>query len=131
MIDTDRLATWMDETGLPGKGEPIEHRYVTPVARRTRYTRSAAESSTGLCESHRLAPESRDEGMLREWRIIEALDGSDVPHTRAIAMCADKSVLGRPFYMMGFVDGWSPMNTDGWPAPSTRTSRPERASPTS
>jgi len=63
------------------------------------------------------APESRDEGILREWRIIEALDGSDVPHTRAIAVCPDKSVLGRPFYIMGFVEGWSPMNTDGWPAP--------------
>jgi aminoglycoside phosphotransferase (APT) family kinase protein len=26
-------------------------------------------------------------------------------------------VLGRTFYLMGWVDGWSPMNTDGWPAP--------------
>jgi len=55
--------------------------------------------------------------MIREWRIIDALDGSDVPHVRAIALCTDSSVLGRPFYIMGFVDGWSPMNTDGWPAP--------------
>ena len=26
-------------------------------------------------------------------------------------------MLGRTFYLMGWVDGWSPMNTDGWPAP--------------
>lgn len=27
-------------------------------------------------------------------------------------------MLGRPFYLMGFVDGWSPMDTPGtWPAP--------------
>ena len=26
-------------------------------------------------------------------------------------------MLGRTFYIMGFVDGWSPMNVDGWPAP--------------
>ena len=32
-------------------------------------------------------------------------------------MCEDPSVLGRTFYLMGWVDGWSPMNTDGWPAP--------------
>ena len=63
------------------------------------------------------APESRDGGIIREWRIIEALDGTDVPHTPAIAVCEDKSVLGRSFYLMGYVDGWSPMNTDGWPAP--------------
>ena len=64
------------------------------------------------------APASRDEGILREWRIIEALDGTDVPHTEAIAVCTDPSVLGRTFYLMGFVDGWSPMYTRRqWPAP--------------
>lgn len=63
------------------------------------------------------APETHDEGIHREWRIIEALDGTDVPHTAAVAMCEDKSVLGRNFYLMGYVDGWSPMNTDGWPPP--------------
>jgi aminoglycoside phosphotransferase (APT) family kinase protein len=55
--------------------------------------------------------------MVREWRIIEALDGTDVPHTKAIALCTDPSVLGRPFYLMGFVDGWSPMDHKGWPEP--------------
>ena len=40
-----------------------------------------------------------------------------MPHTAAIAACEDQSVLGRAFYLMGYVDGWSPMNTDGWPAP--------------
>ena len=64
------------------------------------------------------APATRDEGILREWRIIEALDGTDVPHTAAVAVCTDPAVLGRTFYLMGFVDGWSPMGlTDGWPAP--------------
>ena len=28
-------------------------------------------------------PADRDDGILREWRIIEALDGTDVPHTAA------------------------------------------------
>ena len=57
------------------------------------------------------APADRDNGIVREWRIIEALDGTDVPHTEAIAVCTDPSVLGRTFYLMGFVDGWSPMAT--------------------
>jgi aminoglycoside phosphotransferase (APT) family kinase protein len=61
---------------------------------------------------------------MREWRITEALEGTDVPHTPAIAACSDQSVLGRAFYLMGFVDGWSPMGlatgADGhkhWPEP--------------
>jgi aminoglycoside phosphotransferase (APT) family kinase protein len=65
------------------------------------------------------APPDRDKGILREWRIIEALDGTEVPHTTAVGVCPDASVLGRPFYLMGFVDGWSPMGLvqRRWPAP--------------
>ena len=56
---------------------------------------------------------------MREWRIIEALNGTNVPHTEAIAVCTDPAVLGRTFYLMGFVDGWSPMGMERgvWPAP--------------
>ena len=64
------------------------------------------------------APPDRDKGILREWRIIEALDGTEVPHTAAIGVCEDGGVLGRPFYLMGFVDGWSPMDQHGkWAEP--------------
>jgi aminoglycoside phosphotransferase (APT) family kinase protein len=50
----------------------------------------------------------------------QALNGTDVPHTEAVAVRDDKSVLGRTFYLMGFVDGWSPMGVPGgpgWAAP--------------
>jgi aminoglycoside phosphotransferase (APT) family kinase protein len=40
-----------------------------------------------------------------------------VPHTEALAVCTDPAVLGRTFYLMGYVDGWSPMGRKGWPAP--------------
>ena len=117
MIDVDRLATWMDEAGLPGKGEPIEATYVSGGSQNEIYEIRRGELHGAVRIPPPAAPESRDEGILREWRIIEALDGTDVPCTPALGRCADKSVLGRTFYMMGFVDGWSPMNTDGWPAP--------------
>ena len=54
----------------------------SPAARRTRSTRSAAASSTARSASRRRPrPRRRDGGIIREWRIIEALDGTDVPHT--------------------------------------------------
>jgi len=28
-MDLDRLGDWMDSTGLPGKGEPIDSRYIS------------------------------------------------------------------------------------------------------
>lgn len=32
-------------------------------------------------------------------------------------MCEDPAVLGRAFYLMGFVEGWSPMGRTTWPEP--------------
>ena len=117
MIDVDRLATWMDEAGLQGKGEPIEAGYVSGGSQNEIYEIRRGELHGAVRIPPPPAPGNRDEGILREWRLIEALDGTDVPCTPALGMCADRSVLGRAFYVMGFVDGWSPMNTRGWPAP--------------
>lgn len=117
MIDIERLADWMDATGLPGAGEPIEHDFVSGGTQNEIYEIKRGDLHAALRIPPASAPETRDAGIMREWRIIEALDGTDVPHTAAIASCEDQSVLGRAFYLMGFVDGWSPMNTDGWPAP--------------
>ena len=54
------------------------------AAARTRSSRSAAATSTARSASRRTtAPAARDEAILREWRIIDALDGTDVPaHAR-------------------------------------------------
>lgn len=118
MIDTGRLGSWMDDAGLPGKGEPVESSFISGGSQNEIYEIRRGELHGALRIPPTTAPESRDAGILREWRIIEALDGTDVPHTPAIAACTDASVLGRTFYLMGFVDGWSPMGIGGrWPAP--------------
>lgn len=118
MIDFERLATWMDDEGLPGKGEPIEHRFLSGGSQNEIYEIRRGDEVCVIRIPPPTAPAPRDEGILREWRIIEALDGTDVPHTPAVAMCEDQSVLGRAFYLMGLVEGWSPMDMgDSWPAP--------------
>jgi aminoglycoside phosphotransferase (APT) family kinase protein len=117
-IDVDRLGAWMDESGLAGKGEPIEHRYISGGSQNEIYEIRRGDLHCAIRIPPPTAPAPRDDGIVREWRIIEALDGTEVPHTSAIAVCTDPSVLGRTFYLMGFVDGWSPMGlTNGWPAP--------------
>jgi len=119
VIDLDRLARWMDDEGLPGKGEPVEHAFIAGGSQNEIYEIRRGELHAALRIPPPSAPPTRDEGILREWRIIEALDGTDVPHTPAIAACTDPAVLGRTFYLMGFVDGWSPMGLvdHKWPAP--------------
>ncbi|KVN35633.1 aminoglycoside phosphotransferase [Burkholderia stagnalis] len=47
----------------------------------------------------------------REYRVMDALAGTDVPVARMHALCDDESVIGRAFYVMAFVDGrvlWDP-----------------------
>ncbi|BBX01418.1 acyl-CoA dehydrogenase [Mycolicibacterium moriokaense] len=117
-IDVARLSAWMDEAALPGKGEPLETRFLSGGTQNVIYELRRGEHSCVLRMPPPGAPPDRDKGILREWRIIEALDGTDVPHTAAIGVCPDPEVLGRPFYLMGFVDGWSPMDQHGkWPEP--------------
>ncbi len=43
--------------------------------------------------------------MAREYRVMSALDGTDVPVPHMVTLCTDPEVLGTPFYVMSFVDG--------------------------
>lgn len=43
--------------------------------------------------------------MAREWRVMSALQGTAIPVPATVALCDDASVIGAPFYVMGFVDG--------------------------
>ncbi len=47
----------------------------------------------------------------REFRVIQALTAKRFPVAEPVLYCADESVTGTPFYVMGFVDGrvfWNP-----------------------
>src|SRR5882724_4912896 len=48
----------------------------------------------------------------REFRVISALNKTDVPTPRAYALCEDDSVVGTAFYIMEYCDGrvlWDPL----------------------
>ncbi|MEX2294204.1 MAG: phosphotransferase family protein [Acidimicrobiales bacterium] len=117
MIDADRLGGWLDTTELPGRGGPLSVGFISGGSQNEIYEIRRGDLHGALRIPPPEAPDTRDNGILREWRIIEALDGTDVPHTPALGVCADQTVLGRAFYLMGFVDGWSPMGVDHWPKP--------------
>jgi aminoglycoside phosphotransferase (APT) family kinase protein len=43
--------------------------------------------------------------MSREFRVLTALHGTDIPVPAPVAICADADVIGAPFYLMEYVDG--------------------------
>ena len=53
-------------------------------------------------------PPGAEKGVLREARVLTALNGTDVPHPHCFGSCDDADVIGRPFYVMEMVKGWAP-----------------------
>ncbi|KAI9835144.1 MAG: hypothetical protein M1819_002513 [Sarea resinae] len=41
----------------------------------------------------------------REYRVIHALEKTDVPVPETLCLCEDEEVIGTPFYIMSFLDG--------------------------
>ena len=117
LVDEERLGRWMDAEGLPGAGEPVTSRFISGGASNEIFEIRRGDFGAVLRRPPRVVPKGRNETMLREFRVLDALNGTDVPHPEAFAACSDPDVIGSAFYLMSLVDGWSPMNTDGWPAP--------------
>jgi aminoglycoside phosphotransferase (APT) family kinase protein len=53
--------------------------------------------------SARLLPSAH--AVEREFKVMRALHGSDVPVPEMLVLCEDEGVIGRAFYLMQFVDG--------------------------
>ncbi|HZN12651.1 MAG TPA: phosphotransferase family protein [Acidimicrobiales bacterium] len=118
LLDVDRLSRWMDENRVPGAGEPLEAIPIGGGASNEIFEIRRGDARMVLRRPPRNVPAGRNETMLREFRVVSALEGTDVPHAAAIAACDDTSVIGACFTLTGYVDGWSPMGLGGvWPAP--------------
>ncbi len=120
LVDEERLGRWMDTQDLPGEGEPVTSSFISGGASNEIFEIARGDFHAVLRRPPRIVPKGRNETMLREYRVLHALNGTDVPHPEAYAACDDDSVMGSSFYLMSLVDGWSPMNMDGWPAPFDR-----------
>ncbi len=117
LIDLERLEAFLDEHGLPGEGEPLTATFITGGASNELFDIRRGGHRMALRRPPRIVPEGRNDTMLREYRLLAALADTDVPHARALAVCDDPDLMGGCFYLMEYVDGWSPMGGGGWPAP--------------
>ena len=103
-FDTVRLAAWM-QTNIEGFSGPIELRQFA----------GGQSNPTFLVQSadHRYVLRRKPPGKLlpsahavdREYRVIKALENTEVPVARAYALCEDSTVIGTAFYVMDYVEG--------------------------
>ena len=119
IADPARLAEWLDDHGIPGAGSSLTIRFVSGGASNQIFELARGGDRFALRRPPPELPAGRNETMLREYRVLAALAESDVPHPRVRASCDDPEVMGGAwFYVMDYVDGWSPIQEGvHWPAP--------------
>lgn len=103
-FDFERLRGWLGER-VPGAEGPMQWRRVG----------SGQSNPTFLVEfpGRSLVLRKQPPGELlpsahaidREFRVLRALAGSDVPVPDALCWCGDRDVIGTPFYVMDKLDG--------------------------
>ncbi|HWM20997.1 MAG TPA: phosphotransferase family protein [Ilumatobacteraceae bacterium] len=112
LVDERRLDAWIGDR-LPGGGAPL---HVERMGEATgsgnalfRVRRGGHEWVLRRPPEVVNAPGASD--MVREWRLLSALEGTDVPHPRPLLLCDDVDVLGAPFLLMDVVDGFTPVGS--------------------
>lgn len=104
------LQDWVQaQPAIPGTGPVTAVRQLTGGSQNNVFwcTRDGGEFVLRRPPLH-LRPNSNDT-MRREARVLAALSGSAVPHPTFHALCDDESVIGVCFYVMGAVEGHSPL----------------------
>ncbi len=71
-------------------------------------TISRGEEPMVLRRPPAVPPPGAEKGVLREARILTALNATDVPHPVCHGSTDDATVIGAPFYVMDKVKGWAP-----------------------
>ena len=117
-FDTTRLTAWMTEH-VEGFRGPLDIEQFRGGQSNPTFRLSAGGTRYVLRRKPpgKLLPSAH--AVDREYRVITALGGTDVPVARSYALCLDESIIGTAFYIMEYVEGrifWDPTLPDLAPA---------------
>jgi aminoglycoside phosphotransferase (APT) family kinase protein len=121
LVDVDSLGRWLDTQGLE-PGRPLAVEPLTGGSSNAMFVVERGKARWVLRRPTRVAVDRANEGMRREFRILAALAGTNVPHPEVVALCEDHDVLGCTFYLMERVQGVNP-----FPLPAVFDSQEGRA----
>jgi aminoglycoside phosphotransferase (APT) family kinase protein len=110
-LQLDRLAPYFERHVEGSSGAIVADRFSGGQSNPTYRIRDAAGRDFVLRKkpSGVLLPSAH--AVEREYRVLKALQDTDVPVPRVLAYCDDPGVTGTPFYVMEFVEGrifWDP-----------------------
>lgn len=113
LVNVDRLTGWLD-AHVPelGKG-PLKTAILSGGTSNVVLTLDRGERKMVLRRPPQVPPPGAEKGVLREARMLTALNQTDVPHPHCYGVCDDVDVIGARFYVMEMVEGWAPNLRDG------------------
>jgi aminoglycoside phosphotransferase (APT) family kinase protein len=103
-IDRARLARWLGDRGV-SDGRPPDVELIAGGRSNLTYRLDLDGSRLVLRRPPlgHVLPTAHD--MSREFRVLTALHGTDVPVPAPLALCSEADVIGAPFYLMEYVPG--------------------------
>ena len=104
LVPTAAVAAWLDATLGPGSA-PVHVTKVGQGRSNLTFLVERGEDSWILRRPPMGDLPETAHDMLREHRVLSALAATDVRAPRPVALCADRDVLGQPFYLMEPVEG--------------------------
>jgi len=105
--DVPRLGRWLHENGITPTGAPPRVQLIAGGRSNLTYLLEPGGEAPRLVLRRpplgHVLPTAHD--MSREYRVLSALAGTDVPVPAPVALCPDADLIGAPFYLMGYVAG--------------------------
>lgn len=107
LVNIERLSFWLD-TNVPGLGNgPLKASQLHGGTSNVILTLDRGGATMVLRRPPAVPPPGSEKSILREARVLTALNQTQVPHPHCYASCADTDVIGAPFYVMERVEGWA------------------------
>lgn len=107
-IDAQALARWLDAT-LPGPATALQVAQIQGGASNIIYRVRRGDAEYALRRPPTVANDPTSNNMRRELVLLRALAKSEIVHPRLVAGCEDESVIGVPFALMQWIDGFTPL----------------------
>jgi aminoglycoside phosphotransferase (APT) family kinase protein len=114
MLNSAALATWLGKS-IEGFRGPLDIRQFSGGQSNPTYLLATPGRKYVLRKKPHGALLPSAHAIDREYRVMRALQDTDVPVPRMLAYCADASTIGAPFFVMAHVEGrifWDPTLSD-------------------
>lgn len=103
----EQLQGWFDST-VPGLAAPLVLTQLRGGASNALFRVQRGEEIYALRRPPKIRNDKTSNDILREFTILRALAKTDVPHPRLVATCEDLAVMGVPFEVLEWIDGFTP-----------------------